>query len=154
MVTEYRLCKREHVAKYTFEVDCMTDDEIDDQLRELVWSCRQHSSHEHATEDDINKLNEQAKVARDTLQAAFGSRENFNELITNIPRGAEEEIPKQLRSWIDESWPSEKRNDGWSGTAETVNEYHKKTKKFLDNHWPFVKVIRYVSPSCLYCRSF
>jgi hypothetical protein len=156
VVTEYRNRKREHTAKYTIEVDCMTEEEIDEQLRELLWSYRQFYlcdlDDKGVSADEQKHLQEQSKLAWDTLYAAFGSKGILTEKYLQDPSdGAEERIKAQLKTWTKElQWPVEIEKGGWLGTADSAEDCNIQTQRFLGgNLWPFVKVIRYIvsSPS-------
>jgi hypothetical protein len=160
VVTEYRNRKREHTAKYTIEIDCMTDDEIDEQLRELLWSYRQFHLRDRedkmVTGDELKLQEKQSKLAWDTLHAAFGnlpgSREKLTEnYLQDSSDGAKERIQAQLKLWTKQlPWPAEVKQGGWLGTADTGKECSEETKNFLTgNLWPFVKVIRYIFKSLL-----
>lgn len=156
IVTEYRNRKREHVAKYTIEIDCMTDDEIDEQLRELLWSYRQFYLRDlledkMVTGDELKLRGKQSKLAWDTLHAAFGNLLGSTEKLAkdylqDSSDGAEERIQAQLKLWTKQlPWPAEVKQGGWLGTADNIKECNEKTKTFLKgNLWPFVKVIRYI----------
>src|SRR5277367_1510527 len=157
IVTEYRNRKREHTAKYTIEIDCMTDDEIDEQLRELLWSYRQFYLRDlledkMVTGDELKLRGKQSKLAWDTLRAAFGNMPGSTEMLTenwlqDSSDGAEERIQAQLKLWTKRlPWPAEVKQGGWFGTADKIKECNEKTMAFLKgNLWPFVKVIRYIS---------
>jgi hypothetical protein len=132
----------------------MTNEEIDEQLRELLWSYRQfHLSDldkEGMTADEQKHLQEQSRLAWDTLQAAFSSRGTLSEkYLQDSTDGAEERIKAQLQIWTEElQWPAEVEQGGWLGNADTVEECNEKTQRFLNGDlWPFVKVIRYWQPS-------
>jgi hypothetical protein len=151
VVTEYRHSQNHHKSKYTVEIDCMTDDEINDQLQELLRSYRRFHlcdlDKTHTTADEANQLRSQSQLAWDTLQAAFGSHRELTKeyLIDNSP-GAEQRIQGQLRALIlSLDWPEGAREGTWSGAADSVLECTRKTTEFLSrNIWPFIKIIRYV----------
>jgi hypothetical protein len=149
VVTEYRLKRREHTSKYTIEIDRMTDREIEEQLRELLWSYRYFHiadlDDKGINADEQRRLEDRSKLAWDTLQAAFGTRRELTELyLQDNSVGAEERIQQQLRSWTNEfQWPGGLHGSGWLGSANTVEECNMKTQQFLTgNLWPFIKVIR------------
>jgi hypothetical protein len=149
IVTEYRLRKLGQSAKYTIEIDRMTDDEIEEQLRELLRSYRNFHmwdlDEKGMIGDDQRRLAEKSKLAWDTLKSAFGSRRELTETyLKDSSDGAEERIQQQLKSWTDSlQWPGDSSQSGWLGSAETVQEYNRKTKEFLTGTlWPFIKVIR------------
>lgn len=149
MVTEYHNRKREHTAKYTVEVDCMTDDEIDELLRELLWSYRQFYvcdlNKNDVTADERKEFEEQSKLAFDTLQVAFGANKILTkEYLQDPSDGAEERIKAQLKIWREQlKWPVKKHEGKWLGTADNVQKLNEKPREFSSgNLWPFVKVIR------------
>jgi hypothetical protein len=151
-VTEYRLRKYEHVARYTIEIDRMTETEIAEQLQELLWSYRQFYTcdlnDKDVTADERNKLEEQSKIAWDTLKEAFGHQHILTEsYLKDTTDGAAERIRSKLEEWTHQlEWPAEAEVDGWLGSAEGPEECNMKTQQFLTgNLWPFIKVIRYVS---------
>ncbi|KAH7323547.1 hypothetical protein BKA65DRAFT_70778 [Rhexocercosporidium sp. MPI-PUGE-AT-0058] len=157
VVTEYRLRLPKHSAKYTIEIDRMTNSEIEEQLRELLWSYRFF----HITDlddqgiraDEQARLEAQSKLAWDTLQAAFGPQRELTETYLQDPSdGAENRIQNKLKEWSsDLRWPDESHESGWLGSAETVDDCKNRTRKFLTgNLWPFIKVIRiYLSSQVL-----
>lgn len=149
VVTEYRLRKQEHTSKYTIEIDRMTDIEIEEELRELLWSYRYFHIYDldekEITADEQNRLEDQSKLAWDTLRAAFGSKRRLTHAyLQDSSVGAEERIQQTLKSWTTElQWPGDSYESGWVGSADTVEECNRKTQQFLTgNLWPFIKVIR------------
>jgi hypothetical protein len=127
----------------------MTDKEIEEQLRELLWSYRYfHISDlddKGMTADEQTQLEAQSKLAWDTLQAAFGSKRELTEVyLQDTSAGAEERIQQKLKLWTDQlQWPGGEHESSWVRTAETVDECNKQTQYFLTgNLWPFIKVIR------------
>ncbi|KAE9378236.1 hypothetical protein N431DRAFT_554494 [Stipitochalara longipes BDJ] len=77
---EYPLRKPSHTVRYRIEIDRMTEVEIDEQLRELVWSYRQFILYDReVTAEEQKHLERQAKVAWDTLRAAFGDEELYHQ---------------------------------------------------------------------------
>ncbi|KAG4437321.1 hypothetical protein IFR05_007217 [Cadophora sp. M221] len=157
VVTEYRSRLPQHSAKYTIEIDRMTDSEIEEQLQELLWSYRFY----HITDlDDIGmgadeqaRLEAQSKLAWDTLKAAFGSKRELTETYLRDPGdGAKERIQNRLKEWSSTlRWPRDSHESGWLGSAETADECKSQTQQFkIGNLWPFVKVIRiYLSSQVL-----
>jgi hypothetical protein len=149
VVTEYRLRKQGQSAKYTIEIDRMTDAEIKEHLGELLWSYRNFHiwdlDEKGMTAKEQKHLEKKAKLAWDTLQSAFGSRRGLTEAcLKDSSDGAEERIQQQLKLWTDSlQWPGDSHHSGWLGSAETVQEYNRKTQQFLTGGlWPFIKVIR------------
>ncbi|KIM94328.1 hypothetical protein OIDMADRAFT_149423 [Oidiodendron maius Zn] len=149
VVTEYQLRKPGQSAKYTIEIDRMTDSEIEEQLQELLWSYRKFHiwdlDKENLTADEQKHLEDKAKLAWDTLKSAFGSRRELTETyLKDTSDGAEGRIQQQLKLWTDSlQWPGDSHQNGWLGSAENVEEYNEKTKQFLAGTlWPFIKVMR------------
>jgi hypothetical protein len=127
----------------------MTDHEIEEQLRELLWSYRcfhiSDLDDKGITADEQKRLEDQSKLAWDTLKAAFGSRRELTEsYLRDTSDGAEERIQQQLTSWTNAlQWPGNSNESGWLGDANSVEECKSKTQQFLTgNLWPFIKVIR------------
>ncbi|KAH6696399.1 hypothetical protein BKA61DRAFT_683102 [Leptodontidium sp. MPI-SDFR-AT-0119] len=128
VVTEYRLRKPGQSAKYTIEKDQMTDVEIEEQLP-----------------DEQKRLEDQSKLAWNTLKAAFGSRRELTEeYLKDHSAGAKERIQQQLRLWTNGlQWPGDSLQRRWLESADTVEECNRKTQQFLTrNLWPFIKVMR------------
>jgi hypothetical protein len=149
VVTEYRLRKQGQTAKYTIEIDRMTDHEIEGQLRELLWSYRCFHlfdlDDKGMTADDQKLLEDQSKVAWQTLKAAFESKSELTEeYLRDNSAGAEDKIHQQLQLWADVlQWPEGSYESGWQGIANTADECKEKIKPFLTgNLWPFIKIIR------------
>jgi hypothetical protein len=149
VVTEYHNRKREHTAKYTVEIDCMTDDEIDELLRELLWNYRQYYvcdlNAQDVTADEKKEFEEQSKLAYGTLQAVFGSNKILTkEYLQDSSDGAEGRIKAQLKTWTKRlKWPVDKQKGKWLGTTDNVEKLNEKPREFSSgNLWPFVKVIR------------
>ena len=127
----------------------MTDREIEEQLRELLWSYRcfhiSDLDDKGMTADEQKRLEDQSKLAWDTLKAAFGSNEELTETyLRDTSAGAEERIQQQLTLWTNAlQWPGDLYESEWVGSADTVDECKRKTQQFLTgNLWPFIKVIR------------
>ncbi|KAI9698042.1 MAG: hypothetical protein M1836_004395 [Candelina mexicana] len=157
VVTEYRLKKSEHTSKYTVEVDCMTDAEIDEQLRELLWSYRQFHLYDlksnDITVDEQQHLADQSNIAWSTLHAAFGHEKYLTEsYLQDKSPGAEEKLQEQLVQWTKQlKWPTQARKNGSFGSAKTIEECNDQLERFrTGNLWPFVKVVRvYLSSQIL-----
>lgn len=127
----------------------MTDDEIEELVRELLWSYRQFYvcdlNEIDVKADERDELEEQSKLAFDTLRAAFGSNEVLTEeYLQDSSGGAEGRINAQLISWTKQlKWPVERHEGKWLGTADNVENLNEKPREFSSgNLWPFVKVIR------------
>lgn len=130
----------------------MTNKEIEEQLRELLWSYRnfhlwdlEKEGSDLRTLEAQQQLEKKAKIAWDTLNSAFGSSKELTEkYLQDKSDGAEERIHKQLKLWTDSLvWPADTDQNKWQGTAESVEEYEETVGQFLaGNLWPFIRVIR------------
>jgi hypothetical protein len=152
VVTEYRLRTPEHTAKYTIEIDRMTDVEIEEQLRELLYSYRSFHimdvDDKDMSADEQKRLEMRSTLAWDTLKSAFGSKQELTEkYLRDGSSGAEERLQEKLQHWTNELvWPGDSYESGWLGTAGSAEECKHKTQQFLGgNLWPFIKIIRYPS---------
>ncbi|TVY12926.1 hypothetical protein LARI1_G009230 [Lachnellula arida] len=149
VVTEYRLRTPEHTAKYTIEIDRMTDVEVEEQLRELLYSYRSFHimdlDDKGVSADEQRRLELRSKLAWDTLKAAFGSKQELTEkYLRDSSSGAEERLREKLKHWTNELvWPRDSYESGWLETAGLAEECKHKTQQFLGgNLWPFIKTIR------------
>jgi hypothetical protein len=129
----------------------MTNSEIDEQLRELFWSYRcfhiSNLDSKEMTMDQQQLLEKRSKLAWDTLQAAFGSKEGLTEAyLKDISSGADERIRLQLITWTKElQWPEGFNESMWRASANTVEEVQKKMEQSLSGSlWPFITVVRYL----------
>ncbi|UNI13469.1 hypothetical protein JDV02_000212 [Purpureocillium takamizusanense] len=157
VVTEYRQKKAEHSAPITVEVDYLSASEIEDLIRELLYSYRQlflplvNSS--STSEEDFTRCERESEKAWSTLQAAFKHKTQFTEnYARDTSEGAVERISSQLIQWANElEWPDNGRDGRWVTTATTAEECVEQTKRFAqDKYWPFTKIIRvYLSSQVL-----
>jgi len=129
----------------------MTNDEIDDQLRELLWSYRcfhiANSDGKDMTMNEQELLKKRSKQAWDTLQAAFASKEGLTEdYLKDTSPGADERIRLQLTTWTKElQWPEGFNERMWRASANTVEEVQKRMEHSLSGIlWPFITIVRYL----------
>lgn len=127
----------------------MTKKEIGDQMEERLQSYRHFYlsdlDDKNATLNEQKRLEQQSKVAWDTLQAAFGDKKILTEkVLNNKSVGAEDRIREWLQDWTEElESPDNADSGGWFETAETCEQCIAKTRSFLSrNLWPFIRVIR------------
>ncbi len=127
------------------------DAEIEEQLQELLYSYRSFHimdlNDRGMSADEQNQLEQQSKLAWDTLKAAFGSKLELTEqYLRDSSSGAEQLLQQTLKRWANElEWPGDSYESGWMGTANTVEECRDKIQLFLKgNLWPFIKMIRSV----------
>lgn len=125
----------------------MTCVEISEHLKTLLWSYRLfHDPHIRGDSPlpEQSRLENQSRIAWETLSAAFGSRNLLTEsFLQDTTVGAEDRICQQLAAWTDElQWPQDSA-DGWYGSANTMEELSELMEPFVDSSlYPFIKVIR------------
>jgi GTPase SAR1 family protein len=151
VVTEFRQKKPEHTSRYYIEVQRLSDDQIHDLVRELVWSYRKlylpGLDRNRMEREEIDRIENESKLAWSILETAFSRKEEFNEdMLQDQSDGAADEIAATLIAWTAElEWPE---NDGgeitlYRATAEEVHEIGELTDKFTeDSFWPFTKIIQ------------
>ncbi|KAH7316951.1 hypothetical protein B0I35DRAFT_434291 [Stachybotrys elegans] len=157
VVTEYRQKKPEHVAAITIEAEYLSKSEIQELVRELLWSYRQlflpivESS--NTSEQDYVRYTRESEHAWSALEAAFKHKRQFTQTYArDMSEGALEKITEQLLQWVDEiEWPQGARNGLWTSNAETAEQCVDQTRFFSqDRFWPFTKIIRvYLSSQIL-----
>lgn len=147
-MTEYRLRQQEHIAKFTIEIDRMTNQEIGEQLKELLWSYRQFYLSDlddsNATAEDQKLLEQQSKVAWAILQAAFGDKDILTETaLKDKSDRAEVRIQGLLEQWTEKlEWPNDV-DAGRCEAADNCEECAEKIREILSgNLWPFIRVVR------------
>lgn len=146
-VTEYRYASRPRAADFTIDVDHLKGDEIMNHLRELFQQYRRPSApdQQELPSAEFDQMENQSRIARDTLQAAFGHRPDFDiESLKNFSDGAFDQIYSQLCRCAEQiEWPAGPEPGRWSSTANTVEECHDLAEDFMRNGlWPFTKIMR------------
>ncbi len=138
------------------EVEYLAADEIQEHVRELLWSYRRlylpEVTSENTNEADYRKFERESEQAWFALDAAFkhkGSSEFRPELIRDMSDGAEERISSKLSAWAASiQWPQSGSGGGgadgfWTEAADSSRECVELTKRFMhDRYWPFTKIIR------------
>lgn len=140
------------------EVEHLSQNEIQDLIKELVWNYRKlylpGVDREEVSAVDYKKYDRESELAWATLEAAFKHRHEFKpEFLRDMAEGASDRIVDQLIQWTkDIEWPNGGDGSGtsgvWNSTAQTADECCAKTAAFMkDRLWPFTKIIRYNSNS-------
>ena len=149
MVTEYRHKTQDQVAPITIEIEYLSDTEIDELIKELVWNYRQlflpEIEEDKVDAKDYMRYQRESEQAWSALEAAFKHQRSFKkELLSDRSDGAVERVTDQLISWTkDIDWPEGAQEGIWKSTANTAYECCEKTSTFMqDRYWPFTKIIR------------
>jgi hypothetical protein len=154
-VTEYRQKTAEHTAPITVEAEHLSQVEIEDLVKELVWNYRKlylpRAEEDKVSSEEYQKYERESELAWGMLEAAFKHRREFKpEFLRNMSdEGASDRITEQLIKWTEDlEWPSSIDDAGttgiWRSTAETAAQCCVKTAAFMkDRLWPFTKIIRY-----------
>lgn len=156
VITEYRLKAPHHSAPFTIEVEYLSEAEIEEIVKELLWDYRQlylPGVEQELNADEYKKCCEQSELAWSTLGAAFGDRREFRkELLRDSSDEAKERALALLLQWTQElDWPEGGSDGMWRSTAQDAEECCEKTGQFMENRlWPFTKVVRiYLSAQVL-----
>jgi hypothetical protein len=154
-VTEYRKKRESDNAAYTVEIERMGEREIDDLLRQSVvnyrrYHLRDQNNSEGSEPGEVEHMRNQAKVAWDTLIAAF-ENQACTEVLFQNPGISTEEIIRMVLGWKDQiRWPA-----GFNAgvavlpadiAGDCVNQLDRFWSPWM---WPFIKVIRYVVRSII-----
>lgn len=149
VVTEYRHKTKDHRAPITIEVEYLSNPEIEDLIRELLWKYRQiflpHINQDSIDAEDYMRYLRESTQAWSALEAAFKHQSQFSEgFLRDTSAGALERVSRQLIRWTrDLVWPEGGDSGRWTSTASTAEECCEKTSVFMnDRFWPFTKIIR------------
>ncbi|KAF4472847.1 hypothetical protein FALBO_253 [Fusarium albosuccineum] len=149
IVTEYRQKRAEHSAPITIEVEYLSTYEIEEIVREMLWSYRQlflpGIESNDTSDQDYARYSRESEQAWSALHAAFKHKRQFTQKFAqDTSEGALERVTRQLIEWTTEiEWPSSGIDGFWTSTAETAEECVEHTKLFMqDKYWPFTKIIR------------
>lgn len=156
VITEYRLKAPHHTAPFTIEVEYLSEAEIEEIVKELLWDYGQlylPGVEQELNADEYKKCCEQSELAWSTLRAAFGDRREFRkELLRDSSDEAKERALALLLQWTQElDWPEGGSDGMWRSTAQDAEECCEKTGQFMENRlWPFTRVVRiYLSAQVL-----
>jgi hypothetical protein len=149
VVTEYRHKTKDHTAPITIEVEYLSNPEIEELLKELLWKYRQtllpEINQDSVDAQDYTRYLRESAQALSALEAAFKHQSQFSEgFLSDMSEGALERISQQLIQWTNELvWPEGGNSGRWTSTASTAEECCEKTSVFMnDRFWPFTKIIR------------
>ncbi|KAK4106679.1 hypothetical protein N658DRAFT_414629 [Parathielavia hyrcaniae] len=147
VITEYRQKTREHTTPIAIEVEHLSRPEIEEVIKELLWSYRQLYLPGVGPEsaEDYTRCQRESAQAWSALEAAFKHKREFKgEKLWDMSEGALERLTAQLVGWSREiEWPDGAVDGVWRSTAETAGECVEKTVLFMqDQYWPFTKIIR------------
>ena len=130
-------------------MEYLSQPEIEDQVKELLWSYRQFYLPQVETDEtsaaDYNQYMRKSEQAWWALEAAFKHHAQWRkELLQDMSDGADIKLQTQLIAWSREiNWPESEEPGFWRSTAQDAAESRQKTNLFLqDRYWPFTKVIR------------
>lgn len=149
------------MAPITIEVEYLSEHEMKDHLRELVWSyrklfvvqrlqaeggARDDAGNRNISEKDLERIERESEHAWGALEAAFTHQRRFSqEMLRDSSENAAQRITDQLVLWAkDIEWPEGGSDGKWTSTAQSADECCAKTSIFMgDRLWPFTKMIRY-----------
>lgn len=145
MVTEYRKKRETDVATYTAEIECTSNDEIEDLLRQSVVDYRRY----HLLDPEIidgpeeERLRRKAQVAWNTLEAAFKDQRPSEALFQN-PDVDIDFLHQTVLGWKNEiAWPASFNTQRTVITTANDKDCSNQISQFLSaGLWPFVKVVR------------
>ena len=141
----------EHQAPITIQVEYLSESEIEELMKELIWSYRQlylPNVEQDASSEEYKRYQAESERAWSALEAAFGHRQEFKkEFLRDQSAEAPDKILTRLLEWTkDLDWPEGGTDGVWKSTAQTAEECCDKTAIFMrDRVWPFTKIIRYAS---------
>lgn len=146
-MTEYRKKRLSDPDIYNVEIECMNDGEIESLLHECVVDYRQYHLRDldvPLSQPEAEKLQKKAKVAWDTLTAAFGTSAGCTEVRFRDRAVAIDEIQREVCAWKDDIiWPVGFNAPGVVIHSAAPEDCVSRIDTFLSGRiWPFVKVVR------------
>ncbi|KAH8653995.1 hypothetical protein BGZ60DRAFT_159006 [Tricladium varicosporioides] len=150
VVTEYRQKRPCDTAPFTIEVQCMEDQEIQDLLQQCIVDYRRYhlldrSGIEAPERSEIERLGAKAKLAWDTILAAFGDYNECCEERFQDPHNETDAIILMVLGWKDQiPWSQNGlHNRITSLTATEEKQCSIQIEECLKSlKWPFIKVVR------------
>ena len=149
VVTEYRHRTKDHTAPFNIEVEYLSDPEIEDLIKELLWKYRQlylpDIEDDSVDAKDYTRYQRESEQAWSALEAAFKHQSGFSRgFLQDMSEGALGRVTQRLVQWARElEWPESGVAGKWKSTAITAEECCEKTSFFMsDRFWPFTKIIR------------
>ena len=149
-MTEYHQKTKEHQTPITIQAEYLSESEIEELMKELVWSYRQlylPNLEQEASSEDYKRYQAESERAWSALEAAFGHHPEFRkEFLRDQSPEAPDKIVTRLLEWTkDLDWPEGGIDGVWKSTAQSAEECCDKTAIFMrDRVWPFTKIIRHV----------
>jgi len=130
----------------------MEHQEIEGLLRQSVTDYRRYhllgqNGSERSSSDEEEHLQVKAKLAWDTLVAAFGHHEGCTEILFKNAGIPNEELTSMVLGWQNEIiWPAGFHTSATLRTADNVSDCVARIGEFLEERlWPFIKVVRFVT---------
>ena len=124
----------------------MDDQEMEDLLRQAVFDYRLYylrtpGTYDDATERDLEK---KARMAWDTIKAAFGQRPECTEAFFQDEQTDVNHIHREVFRWKNElRWPPEFNAQGAVIRSQTAEACQASAQRCLAGFlWPFIKVMR------------
>ncbi|OBT66790.1 hypothetical protein VE03_03995 [Pseudogymnoascus sp. 23342-1-I1] len=145
--TEYRKKRTSDPDVFNVEIECMNDGEVEGLLRQCVVDYRQYHlrdlDHPLANSEE-EALQKKAKVAWDTLAAAFGNTPGCTEVRFQDQAISIDYIQREVRAWKDGiQWPVGFNAPGVLIHSAVPEDCVSRIDTFLSGRiWPFVKVVR------------
>ncbi|OBT58322.1 hypothetical protein VE04_00743 [Pseudogymnoascus sp. 24MN13] len=145
--TEYRKKRTSDPDAYNVEIECMDEGEIDGLLRQRAVDHGQYHlrdlDHPLANSEE-EVLQKKAKVAWDTLMAAFGNTPGCTEVRFQDQAISIDYIQREVRAWKDGiQWPVGFNAPGVLIHSAVPEDCVSGIDTFLRGRiWPFVKVVR------------
>jgi hypothetical protein len=145
-VTEYRHKRETDQTMYTLEVDRMDNQEMEDVLRQVILDYRLYHLRAPGTFDDATErdLEKKARLAWDTINAAFGQRAECTEAFFLDAQMDISHIHREVFRWKNElRWPPEFNAQGAVIRSHTAEACQTSVQRCLGGSlWPFIKVMR------------
>ena len=106
VVTEYRQKQPCHTEPFSIEVDYHSNEDIQESVRELVWSYQKFhmidNSMDQVTEEELRRCQNESKIAWWSLQAAFGHHKELEQVLDVSSGCAYDTIVSQIFDWVEE----------------------------------------------------
>ncbi|KAL5349513.1 hypothetical protein ACLOAV_005808 [Pseudogymnoascus australis] len=145
--TEYRKKRISDPDAYNVEIECMNDGEIEGLLRQCVVDYRQHHLPDldsPLVSSEAEALENKAKIAWDTLTAAFGNTPGCTEERFRDQAISTDYIQREVHAWKNGiRWPAGFNAPGVLIHSAIPEDCVTRIDTFLSGRiWPFVKVVR------------
>ncbi|MCJ1245077.1 hypothetical protein MMC30_002278 [Trapelia coarctata] len=147
-VTEYRYKKTSHIAAFTIEAEFLTSDEIDLELKELLYDYRAAFRDGLTEETSLREYEEVIKrsdIALSTFRSIFSAHATVSEdFLRDTTPGAFEAILGHLQSLVSSlTWPEGVINGKWTAAANSPDEYREEIGRLSqEGLFPLIKIVR------------